>query len=1768
MAEQARKLLKGGVDYQPLIKGPYVSVSRSFKWGRNLKDLAADGLVHPALPGLAEYPQMFEHQDKALREIKNGNHCLISTGTGSGKTESFLYPILDYCLELRDNKAPAGIVAILVYPMNALALDQLSRLRRMLVGSGITFGMYIGTTAASTGDVHNIHRMESGEGRIEYGKLKEKYKNHELMQISPPEERLTEEEIAQIPPRILLTNVKQLELLTTRKKDVKIFLNAPLKYLVFDEIHTYSGVAGAEVSCLVRRLRGLSEKSADDVICIGTSATITDPELGEEAGKQFAQRFFGVNKDRISLIGEEYESEEFPLNRYKPALPHFNTLDLFNDLLEALEGEDEEKIKGLFKDLTGNKILDSGNIYESLYESLKQNEYVYSLFSFLSKPEYLKEAVQKILTSLARKDKSSSQNNQAELLCYLALGAAASKGDNPLIKPKLHYFAKGLEGAVVAFSSELSNGELNAVLFLSKRNAINRFGYDEHAYLPVYVCKTCGQHYYEAYFNNCFFDGNSVTGGQAENTNVIWAVSNETNGNRVILTDNFVAENDDDEQIGIRLDRRREEVYFCRHCGTLQKDREDECANPKCKRVNTIVKLFIVLINNDGLMTSCPSCGARGQTFGRNNEPIRPLRASTVSDVHIISQNMINATKGANQKLIVFADNRQDAAFQAGWMQDHARRYRFRHLIYEYLKQQDRLCSISDIQDHLYQTFFQDKSIGTVLAPEVYENYRPEVYGNTFHQQLKYFLRFQILRELGTSFTQKEGLEPWGILSIVYNKIDEENKFIKKWAEILNVTVTDLVDGIASILDVFRRNRYVYDNQTAIYTKVWNEGDFEVQNGYVPLIKTAENRFIPPKGIAERRVEDSNYKYYFRSNRSQSLTEKYFGKWINENETKDTFLNDLWDFLVNDSKIFTPVEIVGRNNRVLASGIYQIDSTKIGLAAQLKLYQCSICHRIHQRNSPSNVCTSMHCRGRLELKEPSEENYNISLLKSSFSMIKPQEHTAQVPAKKREEIENEFKKAEGKYNTLVATPTLELGVDIGDLDMVLMRNVPPTSSNYWQRAGRAGRRHRLAVIYSYTRRSEHDKYFFEEPKLMLDGIISTPKFNLRNEIMLKKHIHSAILSEMLRLILNNKMVADFDETQKEELKSILEETFPTFIKSYLYDDENRYMDKPFNINSFDRFIKNHAEYFLTVIKRIFIQYWNEEDLLVLGENEIKRVIHETPVELGKVLNLLHLRMMWAVNTRRKFAQYQQQRLLEPEEEKILKRCDSYLKELYTVNQTNYTLNVLANEGFLPGYGLYDTGIKAFVHQSFIGDSRNKPDFVLSRAPMIAVREYVPGNMIYANNGKFKLVLYRFTSLNDGSKEQEFNINIERRTLNLRESVDQKHEYSDSSNQSLVGIPISDSDLHYVSRISDEEVNRFQLPVTILGKLKRYRRGGKFYTVGSQNVKLLFGQRLLLVNIGPNERVDRNLIGYPICKICGAVRSPLSSEAEIDHFKKFHKERCGKEPLNICITAEDDVDGILIENIIDQRAAANIGESIIIGASQQLEMERNDLSTIIYNNNDNTCSLLIFDPMPGGSGLLNQIMDNWRIIIAMAVKSLNNCSNNCDTSCYDCMRTYHNVFNHSLLDRKYAHDIMQDLLYEAEFESDIPPLDEVSKEEHKNKGTNKGEIKLPEILSKYGFPDFDSQKRIDIGPPYNSTTPDLYYQDEVQDIYLCIYFDGLSKNIHGNEERRKIDIIIRNILESRGYDVIEIASSDLNDPEALKMSLKRIAVRLKVKDLKF
>jgi ATP-dependent helicase YprA (DUF1998 family) len=280
------KLFRAALSEKDIIsKGPYSDTTSSYKTGATISDLIDSGIVSEQFKTLEtslpdpkkEFPlsrPLYLHQEHAVRQAKSGNNLIITTETGSGKTECFLLPILNHILEEREQgKLDAGVRAIVIYPMNALANDQIKRLRALLrndseAANPITFGIYNSST-----------EYEEETARNRYGRI---FKDSSGKPLSPlPNEIISREKMQDTPPHILITNYAMLEYMMLRPKDDRMFSNAKLKFVVLDEAHIYRGATGIETSLLLRRLRArISDPK--HVQFILTSATLGDENANRE----------------------------------------------------------------------------------------------------------------------------------------------------------------------------------------------------------------------------------------------------------------------------------------------------------------------------------------------------------------------------------------------------------------------------------------------------------------------------------------------------------------------------------------------------------------------------------------------------------------------------------------------------------------------------------------------------------------------------------------------------------------------------------------------------------------------------------------------------------------------------------------------------------------------------------------------------------------------------------------------------------------------------------------------------------------------------------------------------------------------------------------------------------------------------------------------------------------------------------------------------------------------------------------------------------------------------------------------------------------------------------------------------------------------------------------------------------------------------------------------------------------------------------------------
>ncbi|GAH50863.1 unnamed protein product, partial [marine sediment metagenome] len=267
------------------------------------------------LKSLIESP-LYLHQEEAIRKVFNDQNIVVATGTGSGKTEAFLYPILLHLYkEYKEGTLGPGVRALILYPMNALANDQRERLRNLCKSLKdecsefhFTFGQYIGETPENENDSRRHARDQQSEreqkdfcisknGEIVHGELLFRY------------------EMRENPPNILLTNYSMLEYLLLRPDDSPLFDNDRARwwtYIVLDEAHQYRGSRGTEMAMLLRRLKRRLREGGRlrSFCCIATSATL----VGEEKDRASVAKFAS------ELFDETFEKDDIILGNIKPIL--------------------------------------------------------------------------------------------------------------------------------------------------------------------------------------------------------------------------------------------------------------------------------------------------------------------------------------------------------------------------------------------------------------------------------------------------------------------------------------------------------------------------------------------------------------------------------------------------------------------------------------------------------------------------------------------------------------------------------------------------------------------------------------------------------------------------------------------------------------------------------------------------------------------------------------------------------------------------------------------------------------------------------------------------------------------------------------------------------------------------------------------------------------------------------------------------------------------------------------------------------------------------------------------------------------------------------------------------------------------------------------------------------------------------------------------------------------------------------------------------------
>ena len=431
-----------------IAKGPYVDVSGSYKSGKSLKQLIDEGLLSSLFFDLEQVEEaekeikidrpLYQHQENALRSAVKGANLVITTGTGSGKTECFLLPILQTLLNRKEQGILRDAVhAMIIYPMNALANDQMKRLRKILANyPHITFGLYNSST------------------RYTYREAKSAYR--ELNKSDPlPNEVISRDDMQKTPPHILITNYSMLEYMMLRPKDDAVFAGAQLQYVVLDEAHIYRGATGIETSMLIRRLLARINLETPPQFIL-TSATLG----GEDANQDiihFSKNLCSVPFEEKHVIRAETITPRMREHREFPA-------ELFAQLYEG-----KRPVSEVLAEYELNFLPDK-NDNDMIFELMLRSEAFGRLRSSLNYPKTIEQI--SLETGMS----------PLELVHIIAVAAKAVQSGTSLLKPRYHFFIRALEGMFLSLADERQ-------IFLTRQEYTEK----GNAVFECGVCTDCGR---------------------------------------------------------------------------------------------------------------------------------------------------------------------------------------------------------------------------------------------------------------------------------------------------------------------------------------------------------------------------------------------------------------------------------------------------------------------------------------------------------------------------------------------------------------------------------------------------------------------------------------------------------------------------------------------------------------------------------------------------------------------------------------------------------------------------------------------------------------------------------------------------------------------------------------------------------------------------------------------------------------------------------------------------------------------------------------------------------------------------------------------------------------------------------------------------------------------------------------------------------------------------------------------------------------------------
>jgi len=1266
---------------------PLVQFNPTFEKGQTIQHLVQTGLLHHELQDIFYGYELYKHQEEAITLGAKGKEFIVTSGTGSGKSLTYIATIFNPIL--RSEASLTGKTqAVIVYPMNALINSQHEEFRkyeRNYLKRKLPPGTPFEEGGKSlTEQIRELRQIVGDIFPISYG------------QYTGQEDEETRDKMRVHPPHILMTNYMMLELILTRGgKDVDIRNNIleNLRFLVFDELHTYRGRQGSDVALLIRRIKA---GASHPVTCIGTSATMISSDtatLSEQ--KQEVARIgcliFGSDIHENQIVSESLVKS---LKKDIPVTPE--------NVAEAIsQGMDQESPSTEFETNPVAHWLEETIALEQKEGILVRRKPLTveaigrQLHDFCGKPE--KECTPYISALLEWSNKiNSDPSRKKNLLPY-----------------RIHQFI-AQTGTVYATlgDQEARQPYLDAGLYS---------GNSDTYVFPLVFSRYSGHDFY------CV----TLDEGQGrlfprDFRNLEDPEDEETKAGYL-----FIAHQEDEDPV---WDEERDlqdlpEAWF-------NPPRRDGTRSLKSDKRNRIPRKihfdgegyfsFSGGKEFEGWFIAAPLMfdPTSGIIFDQTGEWSKLTKlggegrstATTVLSFETITQLHAFGEPAREQKLLSFTDNRQDASLQAGHFNDFVKVGQLRAAIWNALEKHGQL-DYTTIADRIFECLNIPQE-QYARNPAAFPGPRKEN-----EDAFKDFIMYRLLHDLRKSWrVVLPNLEQCALLSIGYKFLDESVRDNTLWQSSMlldKMAPEERLEFLVQVFDFFRKS-YALEF-SMLEPSAINQNSRKIREKLIPPWTLDDSDKIDyPASIQVEKLDRTIQNLFGGSAGYQS----HFGRYLRKTAEKQG-LN------LRGKENYTPA-VYALFDFLCNAGWLSRKYARNEEGVQVFVYQLKVDYLLWQKGDGNTITPDLIKTRSYKPVVVKPNLYFQRFYRTDFHHLKTiegKEHTGQIKNEKRQEREKLFRN--GTISVLYCSPTMELGIDIADLNIVHLRNVPPSPANYAQRSGRAGRSGQAALVMTYcSNYSAHDRHFFNTPEKMVAGSVSTPRMDLVNEELLKSHLHALILSRHSISNLNNSLG---DLVDKEDLENlpVKEEIALAF---GLTETQKREIGTAFRRIVEDSWFKTElATRKPSWFNDLWIQQTIDSYYIDFDQSLSRwRILYRNAILQFRAANEIIENRIYANNhdliDKARYSRRQSERqmalLLNDMTDSSGRKSDN--------ESEFYPFRYLAAEGFLPGYNFTRLPIRTFL------ETKDGSGEFLSRPRVIALNEFGPRNIIYHDGAKFRI----------------------------------------------------------------------------------------------------------------------------------------------------------------------------------------------------------------------------------------------------------------------------------------------------------------------------------------------------------------------------------------------------------------------------------------------